>query len=55
MTEREFQLLNLIRTGKDPAALFLVAMENITACLKQPAPSEAPCPAAPASGGGTDQ
>lgn len=54
MTEREMRLLKIIREGEDPAALMAVALDAITACLRQPGPSEAPCPAAPASACETD-
>ena len=55
MTERERQLIGIIRAGKDPAELFRLAVEAITACLTPPAPCGSPCPAAPASAGETDQ
>ena len=55
MTEREDLLLKTIRESKDPAALLVVALEAITACLQRPEPSRSQNPAAPASVGGTDQ
>ena len=55
MTEKEHQLLTIIRGSKDPAALLAVAAQAITACQRPPAPSGLPCPAAPASDTGTDQ
>lgn len=54
MTEREMRLLKIIREGNDPAALMAVALEAITACLRQPGPSESPCPAAPVSAAETN-
>lgn len=41
MTEQEEKLLLIIREGKDPAALMVVALEAITACLRQPGPPQA--------------
>ena len=52
MTEKESQLLAIIRGGKDPAALLAVAAQTITACQRPPEPSGSPCPAAPASAAG---
>lgn len=54
MTEREEQLLKIIREGKDPSALMAAALDAITACLRQPGPSESPCPAAPVSAAETN-
>lgn len=54
MTEKESQLLAIIRGSKDPAALLAVAAQAITVCQRPPAPSGSPCPAAPASDAGTD-
>lgn len=54
MTEKESQLLTIIRGSKDPVALLAVAAQAITACQRPPAPSGSPCPAAPASVAGTD-
>ena len=55
MTEHECQLIATIRAGKDPAELFQLAMEAITACLTPPVPCGSPCPAALESAGETDQ
>lgn len=49
MTEKEHQLLTIIRGSKDPAALMAVAAQAITVCQRPPEPSGSPCPAAPAS------
>lgn len=54
MTDRERELLTIIRGSRDPAALMLVAAEAITACLRPPEQSESPFPAAPASAAGKD-
>lgn len=54
MTEKESQLLAIIRGGNDPAALLAVAAQAITVCQRPPEPSGSPCPAAPASAAGTD-
>ena len=55
MTDREELLIKTIREGKDPAALMLVALEAITACLQRPEPTRSQNPAAPASADGTAQ
>lgn len=39
-TDREWELLELIRTGEDPAALLAVALEAIIEMLQLPVPSE---------------
>lgn len=49
MTEKESQLLTIIRGSKDPDALLAVAAQAITTCQRPPAPFGSPCPAAPAS------
>ena len=49
MREKEIQLLELIRGSRDPEAVLAVAMAGVTDCQRLPVPSEAPCPAAPAS------
>lgn len=54
MTEKESQLLAIIRGGNDPATLLAVAAQAITVCQRPPAPCGSPCPAAPASAAGTD-
>jgi len=54
MTDRERELLTIIRGSRDPAALMLVAAEAITACLRPPGPFESPSPAALASVAGKD-
>ena len=55
MTDRERELLTIIRGSRDPAALMLVAAEAITACLRPPGLSESPSPAALALVAGKDQ
>lgn len=55
MTQREEQLLKIIREGNDPAAFMVVALEAITACLRQPGPSESPCPVVQESSDEKDQ
>lgn len=55
MTEQEEKLLHIIREGKDPAALMVVALEAITACLRKPGPSQSPTPVSLESDGETDQ
>ncbi len=54
MTQKEKELLAIIRGSKDPTAVMAVAVQAITACLRPPAPCESPCLAAPASAAGTD-
>lgn len=54
MTEKESQLLAIIRGSKDPAALLAVAAQAITVCQRPPAPSESPYPAVLALVAGTD-
>ena len=54
MTEKESQLLTIIRGGKDPAALLAVAAQAITVCQRPPAPFGLPYPAALVSAAGTD-
>ncbi len=54
MTQKERELLAIIRGSKDPAAVMAVAVQAITACLRPPVQSELPCLAAPASAAGTD-
>lgn len=54
MTEKESQLLAIIRGGKDPATLLAVAAQAIIVCQRQPAPSGSPYPAVLASTAGTD-
>lgn len=54
MTEKEAQLMAIIRGSKDPAALMAVAAQAIIAFQRPPAPSGSPCPAAPASAAGID-
>ena len=54
MTEKESQLLTIIRGSKDPAALLAVAAQAITVCQRLPAPFGSPYPAALASAAGTD-
>ena len=53
MREKEIQLLEIIRGSRDPEAVLAVAMAAVTDCQQLPVPSEAPCPAAPASAAGT--
>lgn len=52
MTDKEEKLLHIIRDGKDPAALMVVALEAVTACLRQPGQSVLPYPADLESDGG---
>lgn len=54
MTNREKELLAIIRGSRDPAALMLVAAQAITSCLRLPEPCGSPCPADPASADETD-
>ena len=54
MTQKERELLAIIRESKHPAVMMTVAVQAITACLRPPAPCESPCLAAPASAAGTD-
>ena len=44
MSPNEIKLLSVIRESKDPAAMLAIAMDAITACLRQPAPYESPSP-----------
>ena len=53
MTEKESQLLAIIRGSNDPAALLAVAAQAITVYQRPPAPFGSPCPAAPALTAGT--
>ena len=53
MREKEIQLLEIIRGSQDPEAVLAAAMAAIADCQRLPAPSEVPCPAAPASAAGT--
>lgn len=53
MTDRECQLLTIIRGSKDPEALMLVALEAIIACQTPPVRCEAPYPAVLATAAGT--
>lgn len=53
MREKEIQLLEIIRGSRNPEAVLAEAMEAIADCQRLPVPSEAPCPAAPASAAGT--
>lgn len=46
MTRHERTLVHLIRTSKDPDALIQIAAAAITACQKQPLPSQGQAPAA---------
>ena len=54
VTEKESQLLTIIRGSKDPVALLAVAAQAITVCQRPLAPCGSPYPVAPASAAGTD-
>ena len=45
MSPNEIKLLSVIRESKDPEAVLAIAIDAITACLRQPAPCESPSPA----------
>lgn len=53
MTEQEEKLLHIIREGKDPAALMVVALEAIAVCLRQSGPPQEQILSAPESAGET--
>lgn len=54
MTPNELRLLSVIRESKDPVAVLAIAIETVTACLRQPVPCGSPSPADPVSTAGTE-
>jgi hypothetical protein len=42
MSKDEMELIEIIRSSKDPEAIFLFALELITDYLRMPEPSEGP-------------